>query len=66
MMRFPSVSWPKKKGEEKVQLSVSVDKDLIDWVKEGVEKKTFAHVSHAFELALTQLRERSEKKDKRS
>jgi hypothetical protein len=50
------------KKKEEVQLSVSIDKDLIDWVKEGVEKKTFAHVSQAFELALTQLRERTEKK----
>ncbi len=49
---------PKK--EYRKQITITVDGYLLEWVDEQIEKKTFAGRSHAVDLALMKLKERSE------
>lgn len=40
----------------KKKTSVSLDKNLIEWIQDKIEEKRFASVSHAVEYALERLR----------
>ena len=44
-----------------VKLSVTVSPELIEWLDEMVQNKTFASRSHGVELCLTRYKERVEK-----
>ena len=41
----------------KITTSVSIEKDIFDWMKDEIKKSRFASVSHACELALKRLRD---------
>jgi Arc/MetJ-type ribon-helix-helix transcriptional regulator len=49
-----------KKGKP-MKTSVAIDPELLDWIDSMIEKKRFATRTHAIELGLQLLRERSEK-----
>lgn len=40
----------------KVPLSVSIDPELLAWVDEQVERRTYASRTHAFELGIAKLK----------
>jgi len=44
---------------QKKTVSVSIDKKLLEWIEKEIQKKRFAHRSHAIEYALEQLRKES-------
>jgi Arc/MetJ-type ribon-helix-helix transcriptional regulator len=46
----------------KVRRTVTIPKDLYDWVQEQIEEHRFKDVSHAIEYALYQLKKETEKK----
>jgi len=41
---------------KKKTVSISIDEDLLKWIDIQIEKKRFAHRSHAFEYSIEQLR----------
>jgi len=41
----------------KIATSITVDKELLDWIDSEVDRKRFASRSHAFEYAITKLKE---------
>lgn len=41
----------------KLKTSVSIDKELLDWVDTQVKKKRFATRTHAIEFALQKLKD---------
>jgi len=45
----------------KARRSVSISKDLMEWVNEQIQHKRFKDVSHAIEYALYRLKEEGEK-----
>jgi Arc/MetJ-type ribon-helix-helix transcriptional regulator len=49
-----------KKGKP-MKTSVAIDPDLLGWIDEMIDKKRFATRTHAIELGLQLLKERSEK-----
>jgi Arc/MetJ-type ribon-helix-helix transcriptional regulator len=49
-----------KKGKP-MKTSVAIDPDLLSWIDEMIDKKRFATRTHAIELGLQLLKERSEK-----
>ena len=48
----------------KVKKTITIDKDLLEWIERKIKEKEFGSVSHAIEKALTKLREQNEKKGK--
>ena len=42
----------------KKKISITVDEDLIEWAKKQVETKRYRSLSHIFEYALEELREK--------
>jgi Arc/MetJ-type ribon-helix-helix transcriptional regulator len=48
-----------KKGKP-MKTSVAIDPELLEWIDSMVEKKRFATRTHAIELGLQLLKERSE------
>lgn len=49
-------------SERKVQLSVTVDPELVEWLDAQVKNKVFANRSHGIELALFKLKEKNAEK----
>ena len=47
---------PNITGRKKPTVSITIDQDLIDWVKGEVGEKRFSSLSHAVEYALHRLR----------
>jgi len=45
----------------KIRRSVTISKELMDWIQEQIKKKRFKDVSHAIEYALYILMEESKK-----
>jgi len=45
----------------KVSKTVTIDRELVEWMEGMIEKKEFASLSHAIEKALTKLRAEYEK-----
>ncbi len=43
----------------KVKTSIALDKDLLRWVDQEIEKRRFANRTHAIEFALQQLKNSS-------
>ncbi len=41
----------------KIRISITVSRDLIDWMDKMIERKPFASRSHGVELALTRLKD---------
>jgi Arc/MetJ-type ribon-helix-helix transcriptional regulator len=41
----------------KVATSITIDKELLDWIDKEIKKKRFASRSHAFEYAIMRLKE---------
>lgn len=48
----------------KVRRSVSLDKELLDWVNEQIKQKRFSDVSHSLNYALYHLKQEDESKKK--
>lgn len=48
-----------KKPSQKKTVSVSIDRELLDWIETQIKSKRFAHRSHAIEYALERLRKES-------
>ena len=46
-----------------MKVTVTIDKELVEWIDAQVLKRTFRNRSHGFEVALAKCRE-SEKKEK--
>ena len=40
----------------KVRRSITLDKELVEWIKSEIEKKRFKDVSHAIEFAVYRLK----------
>jgi Arc/MetJ-type ribon-helix-helix transcriptional regulator len=49
---------------KKPRRSVTLSKDIIEWVKTEIETRRFKDFSHAVEYALYHLKEETEKKQK--
>jgi Arc/MetJ-type ribon-helix-helix transcriptional regulator len=45
----------------KIRRSVTISKELMEWIQEEIKRKRFKDVSHAIEYALYQLMEESKK-----
>ena len=45
-------------SERKVQLSITIDPELVEWIDREIRTKTFASRSHAIERALHELMRR--------
>jgi Arc/MetJ-type ribon-helix-helix transcriptional regulator len=41
----------------KIRRSITIDKELIDWIKQQIACRRFKDVSHAFEYAMYRLKE---------
>lgn len=48
----------------KVRRSVTISKELLDWVNRQIEQKRFKDVSHAIDFALYHLKQEDESKKK--
>lgn len=48
-------------AKKKVQLSVTLDEDQIEWMDKEIAENRFANRSHAVVYALTQLMKREQK-----
>jgi len=46
--------------EKKVKITVSLDRELVEWVEKEIKKKRFGSKSHAIELALYKLKSEEE------
>jgi len=46
----------------KVTRSITIDKDLLEWLEDMVKKKEFGSVSHGIEKSITRLKEEYERK----
>jgi Arc/MetJ-type ribon-helix-helix transcriptional regulator len=49
----------------KIRRSITIDKDLMDWIKQQIACKRFKDVSHAFEYAMYKLKEEETTKKNR-
>jgi Arc/MetJ-type ribon-helix-helix transcriptional regulator len=45
----------------KIRRSVTISKELMEWIQQEIKRKRFKDVSHAIEYALYQLMEESKK-----
>lgn len=45
----------------KIRRSITISKDLFDWIKQQIEARRFKDVSHAIEYSLYHVKEESEK-----
>jgi Arc/MetJ-type ribon-helix-helix transcriptional regulator len=50
---------------QREKLSVTVPQELIDWLDEMVEERTFANRSHGTELCIRAMRDAEEKRPKK-
>lgn len=51
---------PKSKSKvEMIQISITVPKDLLEFIDTGIEHHVFSNRSHAFTYAIAQVKERS-------
>ena len=48
-------------GMAKLRRSITIDKELVEWIKSEIEKKRFKDVSHAIEFAVYRLKVFDEK-----
>jgi Arc/MetJ-type ribon-helix-helix transcriptional regulator len=55
-----SVSLPK------IAKTVTIDKELLDWIEEKIKEKEFASLCHAIEKALYELKEREQEEERPS
>jgi len=46
----------------KVRRSVTLDKEILDWIEEEIRQKRFNNVSHAVEFAVYQLMKEDKEK----
>jgi Arc/MetJ-type ribon-helix-helix transcriptional regulator len=44
----------------KIKKTITLDKDLLEWIEQKIEEKEFASISHAIEKALVRLRKEME------
>ena len=44
----------------RVKVTVTIDKQLVEWVDKEVSKRTFRNRSHGFEVAVAKLKEKKE------
>lgn len=47
----------------KQSISVTIDKELVEWIDKQVETKKYRNRSHLVELALTEFQEAAKKKE---
>lgn len=45
----------------KIRRSISIDKDLMEWINEQIKCKRFKDVSHAFEYSMYKLKTEEQK-----
>jgi len=45
----------------KVKKTITIDKDLLEWIEQKIREKEFGSVSHTIEKALTVLRKQYER-----
>jgi Arc/MetJ-type ribon-helix-helix transcriptional regulator len=45
----------------KIRRSISIDKELMNWINQQIAQRRFKDVSHAFEFAVYHLRQEEEK-----
>ncbi len=46
----------------KVKKTITIDKDLLEWIEQKIREKEFGAVSHAIEKALTLMKQQYEKR----
>jgi len=46
----------------KVKKTITIDKELLDWIERKIKEKEFGSTSHAIEKALTRLKSEYEHK----
>lgn len=44
----------------KIPKTITIDKELLDWIEQKIKEKEFASLSHAVEKALYELKKREE------
>jgi len=44
----------------KVKKTITIDKDLLDWIEQKIKEKEFGSTSHAIEKAISELRRKME------
>ena len=49
------------KSGKKVRVSISVSQEVLDFIEQGIEKRDFATVSHAFEKGIYKIMEEEKK-----
>jgi Arc/MetJ-type ribon-helix-helix transcriptional regulator len=42
----------------KLKKTISIDKELLDWLEQKIQEKEFGSLSHGIEKALTELRKK--------
>lgn len=46
----------------KEKKTITIDKELLEWIEQKIKEKEFGSISHAIEKALTRLKREYEKK----
>jgi len=41
---------------EKIKITANIDKDLINWIDRGIEKKKFANRTHGIEYCIKKVK----------
>ena len=54
----------KKSKESKKKISITIEKELFDWLEVQCKSKRFGSKSHGVELALKELKKKIEKNEK--
>ena len=44
----------------KIKKTITIDKQLLEWVEQKIKEKEFGSISHAIEKAVTELRKKYE------
>lgn len=44
--------------KKRIQTSVTLDKEIVDWIDKQIEKKVFASRSHAIEFCVHKVKEK--------
>lgn len=44
----------------RVKVTITVDKEIVEWIDNEVSKRTFRNRSHGFEFAVAKLKEKKE------
>jgi Arc/MetJ-type ribon-helix-helix transcriptional regulator len=50
----------KSKKAKKAKIMITIDPDLLDWIKKEVSKRRFANRSHAIQVAVSELKKRGQ------